>query len=243
MPTVQKYLETWEGTLADWDIFTSGPVTVDIVTSSVIVGAQSLRLLAPHSPGVSANILPKTTSSLHYVATKGKLRTLLYGVVEGGGVLISGLSCQQSVRDINPDGTSFYFAGYSHTGDRLGIGKATNGLQQTLGLMPFQVFTPFTLSAGSTISIEFEWEVSGTSVILTLRKGTTTDYSNLAQILTYTDSSSALLTTVGQGLCYATPDFSSNPEFRVDQTTGFEDISRASGQLLSSTRNRLVSVF
>ena len=204
---------------ADWDVYNPANYnTINIDVSNVIIGVGSLRF-----DGVfgltkrPVNMVPKVTSDLPHSLLKGKMRQLVKVVALGGGDNSVGIAALQSVRDITVTGTSAYLAEFVPVSNLVRLSKITNGLP---GAFTTLASAAFSIVLNGIYALEFEWvvdliELGGTRLIV--RTGTALDFSDLTQALSFTDTSSPLQTTAGEGP-FADFGTSQAPQWRIDQT-------------------------
>jgi hypothetical protein len=218
--------------LADWTFSKNrAGLTSAIDGTNPLVGAGSL-LLTNTSDLSYANI---QTMHCVYTAnkgfTRGRLRTLIKvhsSTVRG----MFGVYFMASQADVTASGSCYYatLVRDLNAGTRtLRVDKVTSGLDQQ-----YPSGTPTTFatvssafSVDTTKALEVEWVsdaavLAGTRIIV--RTGDQTDFSDLAEVMDYTDTTSPLTTTVGEGLCWMKWDVLTGAGFaeaeaRYDQTT------------------------
>ena len=151
--------------------------------------------------GGAMNVIPTFPGAL---ATErglvaGKIRTLMKWR-DFGGVSYFGLMALQSALDMTTGTHNAYVLACSTLffQNRIHIGQMDNsvlGSWSSLASSPINAFMD-----GVSLAIEFEWDASsGTSVLLTVRTGSALDFSNLADILSFTDVVNPHVTSVAEG--------------------------------------------
>lgn len=200
---------------ADWDVYNVA-ATVNIDVASPIVGTGSLRLADPDIASARANLVPKITSALPHALLKGKMRQLVKVVAKGGGGMF-GIAAMQSARDLTAAGTAAYLGVLLPANGVVRILKVTNGLEFQTVLAS----ATYAMDEGGIYAIELEWvvdvvELGGTRLIM--RTGTALNFSDLVEVLSYTDISAPLITTLGEGPCMTSPGAANLADCRIDQT-------------------------
>ena len=200
---------------ADWDIYTSGVMTIDETTDNAISDTKSLRV-SVGDVATRANGVPKTSSTLPQPSLKGKLTQLVRPVTLGGGRFF-GLMSMQSARNVTTSGSA-YLAVLDGTQVLLAkIASGISGSFVTLGSA-----SAFVLSAATNYAIELEWDASdqagagGTQ--LWVRAGLATNLTALTEYVVHTDTSGPLTTTLGEGWFFKTPTFPTAVDARYDNT-------------------------
>ena len=130
---------------------------------------------------------------------KGKIRTIVYNHPTVG-IKSFGLCCMQNVLDmINASGNCYVLV-FDDLGDNqdIQLGKVTGNDLKTFSTLIASA--PDVWLEDTAIAVELEWDAtSGTEVQLCARLGTALDFSNLALLLTFTDTTFPHLTTVAEG--------------------------------------------
>ena len=212
--------------LSDWTSYTDGgtigggspqgSVFTDIVTP--IDGTGSVALThAPSNEFQSINLVPAT---LPKGFEAGRMRTLIRiddlddpSMQENHfGILF--MQSQENMADFDGGGQSYGLSlsvgeGFSPQSFRLW--KFTGGLNGGSGTLDTMqildsVALPFTLTSGIVVGIEVEWrtepevisEIGGALIIC--RAGEETDFSDLQDLITFTDTTSPYTTTVAEGI-------------------------------------------
>jgi hypothetical protein len=200
--------------LSDWEVYkSSGSLGVAIDTATPLVGSGSLQMVLSLSTG-RCNLRLSSAHSRGFL--KGKVRTLLQPN-SAGTTLKMGLYCMASQADITTDGSFYRLMWYNGA---VRLDKPTSGIDHS----PTELTSSaYSLSAGQTIALELEWaydlaEWGGTRLVG--RVGSATDFSDLAEVIAYTDTSTPLSTSVGEGLFSYTT--SGAKTVLGDETTIFE---------------------
>jgi hypothetical protein len=198
--------------LGDWERYsTTTGLTID--PTAPLVGSGSLRMHLRDS-GAECNL---GLSDAHPRGLlKGRVRTL---VRQTTGFLTNhrvGLYCMAQALDIT-QGSERAFYRYCLKDQTLLLDKGDEGLSNGTTSLGSVAHT-WTLAL--TVALELEWDYDldrwgGAQLIG--RVGTRTDFSDLSAVITVTDSSSPLATSVSEGLC----GWSSGGEkiFLFDDTT------------------------
>lgn len=165
-----------------------------------VVGTGSAHMHVAN--GQSMNVLPKFPG---FMATDrglvgGKIRTVMHWN-DQGGVEYFGLVAMQSVLDL----TSGTFNGYGLVCDTLGFNNTIKIVQFDSALITgwtaLAISAPGQFSNNTPMAIEFEWDATSlTSVSLIVRTGSMLNFSNLSVLLSFIDSVSPHVTSVGEGL-------------------------------------------
>lgn len=172
-------------------------------------GTGSLQFFYLSSPasGMRGNLLPG--SSVPHAFSSGEVRTLAENVFPpgaGGGVYAWGLYCMANVSNLASGASAASGHCYMLTLDNtnsnytLSIRKSMSGitfngsntsvLGSSLG---------FQWLANVQYSLALAWKVSGTTVTLQAYQGTSAQYWTMSTVLSVVDTTSAYLTTVGEG--------------------------------------------
>jgi hypothetical protein len=86
--------------------------------------------------------------------------------------------------------------------------------------MPILGTAAIPMVVGQIFALEFQWEVlinETNGVDLVVRYGTATDFSNLADIIHYVDTSSPYTTSRGEGICWTS--IFQTQTYLLDQTS------------------------
>lgn len=201
--------------IADWDIYTSGAMTIDETTDNAIADTKSLRV-SVGDVATRANGVPKIASALPQPTLQGKLVQLIRPVTLGGGRFL-GLACLQSARNITTSGAA-YLAVLDGTQVLLAkIASGISGSFTTLGSA-----AAFVINASTNYAIELEWDASDIvglgGVQLWVRAGLAANLGALTEYVAHTDASSPLSVTLGQGWFFKTPTFPTAVNVRYDNT-------------------------
>lgn len=206
--------------ITEWEIDTDSPSSITYTTdiATPIFGNGSLLFQYSDTVAGSINALPSVVSGFPHAVTAGKFRTLFRVKAFNGSspLNVSSLGIIAMQAERNSTGTTSsrtFYAVAVLLPEGLGTGSVLLKLYKALsigGLKNIYASTelasmtyPTTVSVGSLHSIELQWisslpQLGGTFLIV--RTGTQVDYSDLTSQLSYTDTSSPLLTTVGEGL-------------------------------------------
>jgi hypothetical protein len=178
-------------------------MTALIDNTSPIVGAYSLTLTSTGGSDV-AYLTPTNVSGLTKGIEQGRLRTLTRPrstMTNGYGF---GLVCMGSADNIGTSNGDFYRFEFFSTGS-YGLVRA-NGNTLATGT-PGTVLissTATTLTVNTIYSMEMEWvadQVNLGGVYISLKKGTATNFSDLALLSQLTDSNyQQLITSAGEGI-------------------------------------------
>lgn len=208
--------------LSLFETYSTNPALLQIYTddTAAITGSGSLLITNTTAAYRWGNVTSGQT--IVRGLTSGRLRGqfLIEGIAGGGSEFRGGLCCMQSQHDMASGGAcygfNFQLLGGTGGAYRVELWKYLNGLDTNFG-------SQLTASGGGEWSLgtlkmlEAEWQVSGNSVVLTLRTGNNPNFSDLSDRLKYTDVSSPLLTSVNEGI-QATA-FNTQFDMRVDTYT------------------------
>jgi hypothetical protein len=207
---------------ADWTFYKSDVDLLSVIDgSTTIVGAGSLRLSNVNDKAPASNVHGFYTTNNSF--TRGRIRTLIQ-LPSGTTRMQAGIYCMASQADLTATGSAYFacLQNDSNGGARtLQLFKFTAGFDGSLSTLDSVSHPAFTETA--VVALELEW-VADAAVLggtrLIVRQGAEEDFSDLADVLDYTDVSSALVTSVGEGLALVKWDnFSNLAEARFDQTT------------------------
>lgn len=212
--------------LADWTQVSSGPAgTVSIDVTTPMVDSGSLTYVAAAGIATRAgHTFVLTSPPFSSGFTKGRIRTLARWNT-GGQITVdgrkwqSGIICMMSAADVTVDG-----GGESCYTWAIGSGQnvATNqfeivlmknvdGLAGATGthtsLHEENTLGAYPPSAGDFWPIELEWQadlagLGGTRLIGRMGTKNSTDFGTLTDLIDIVDTTSPLLTSVGEGLCH-----------------------------------------
>ena len=208
---------------ADWTVFGTGVVTrattsagkneMSLATNPnneaavaspsgvPVIGTGTLRMRVGAS-GNSINIIPVFPGAL---ATDrgllaGKIRTVMRWNASGG-VSYWGLMALQSALDMTTGTHNAYGLACNtfSSANNIHIAQFDNTILAGWGSLAASPSNTFMDDV--PIALEFEWDATSlTSVVLTVRKGSMTDFSDLAPLLSFTDTVSPHVTSVAEGL-------------------------------------------
>lgn len=202
------FTETFEGTLGDFTIYLSSAQTViDLTTVDPIAGSQSARIARASGTSVTyGNVVGGPGSSAQVT---GRLRGLGKRTESSSNSHQYGLVCMQSAGDLTGGSGSAYGLRWR--------GNALDLIKTTAGLAGFGTVATTALTQGTGVNaIQLDWVSDQQAMLggtaLTGWYGTATDFSDLTEVLSYTDSSSPLTSTVNQG--FFGGDFGNGNDFR-----------------------------
>lgn len=191
-------------TILDWDVY-HFPTSPSVGNDWISIGHDPVnKLLGSADLVFSRNTAEwagsaRPGATIPKALTSGKLRTLL-NFDYGSGVVYAGLYCLSSQPNVSGSVGSFYlvYLDSSLTEDRIRLAKVGAGLMAA----SYTVLETSGVSAWTptvTLALEFEWVVTAGQAVLTVRTGLQTDFSDLSQLLTHTDTSSPYTTSAGEG--------------------------------------------
>ncbi len=218
--------------LSNWVVFETGFPTVGIMTAitdpvplSPIIGTGSLRLT---QYSVTEGLINLYNTGYSPGFTKAKWRSVLRPVSMLGITNYSlGFVFMQSQLNLTGGTGSCYFAHLSvnanGTNARFIIRKFVGtGLQTNLGAST-TLYTGSNLGTilGTNNAVEVEWDASsGTQVDITIRRTlNSTSFASLTLETSITDSSSPLITSVGEGIGCTNGSSSGATDWLLDSTT------------------------
>jgi hypothetical protein len=215
---------------ASWTFYKSNAAHLCAIDASTpLVGAGSLHMSNAAATNVSSITHGVYTASHGFTA--GKIRSLLRA--QGGGSLPNGLYgffCMQSQADLSSTSGSAYWGGVRIHGTGQidcyaqlrkttagGLGLGNGDTAQATG-SDMALFTP----PNTTVAVQLEWQYHtslGPGVQLVLSFGLAEDFSDLEEILNYTDTSSPLATAAAEGLAFRkVGTFADTHQVRWDRT-------------------------
>ena len=165
-----------------------------------VLGTGTLRMRI--GTGGAMNIIPVFPGAL---ATDrgllaGKIRTVMRWN-NSGGVSYWGLMALQSALDMTTGTHNAYGLAFNTLGGANNIHIAQFDNTVLVGWTSLAASASNAFMNNVPIAVEFEWDATSlTSVVLTVRKGTMTDFSDLAPLLSFTDTVSPHVTSVAEGL-------------------------------------------
>ena len=214
--------------LADWTFTGSATASLESVSPAAPVGSKWLHLAVPSGVGfpLVAQAAPKDPPYPHG-STEGRLRSILR---YHSNVLNCrfGFACMQSQANLVSGGQAYAAVltrGVpSHYIDLI---KITAGIASStlIARSPLDLW-----SWGTTLTLEFAWKLDLANeggIILHVRLGTATDYSDLAEVDNLTEvvvSTAVLTTTVGESLIVRNEDGGGTGHFYADQTSFTNDV-------------------
>jgi hypothetical protein len=209
---------------ADWTFCKSDADLIAAVDlSNPLVGSGSLRLSNVNDKSIASNVHGYYTATTGFV--RGKIRSLVK-VETASNRARAGLYCCASTPDLTATGSAYYTclqADASGGSRTIQLFKATAGFDQEPpgGLLANVAHAAFTIA--TTHCLELEWQIDATVLAgtrLIVRFGSQTDFSDLAEVLDYTDVSSPLVVSAGEGVCLVKWGVASDlAEARFDSTT------------------------
>lgn len=190
---------------ADWEFFKfDGDETVVINTASPINGAGSLQITGTgtSNPGYVTMHLTAAADSGRG-RTQGKLQSIFQRNQPSGGGFDHGAGFYFMPSTTTPwtAGQSCYWAGLSNNGSttRWALIKFTNGIgvwEGSSGASVLGTSTTNVTSDGSNTAIEVEWndapEFGGVRIVFRAAPSGDTDFNNVVDVITYTDTSTPL---------------------------------------------------
>lgn len=202
--------------ITDWDLFTSNSdvvtsltfgtgVDVTFQTGSTVsrpgplVGTGSLYFADPGLSNIKAHMQPKP--SFGGSVDCGQIRSIIQTEV-GGGVRDAGFYCMSSQTDLSAGTGSCYMVWFTTFlfQQRIHIGKSTTGVN-SFSVSALASSPPAQWTDGTTFTLEFEWDAtSGSNTLLTVRQGSSLDFSDLVTILSFNDTVGSLFVTNGEGI-------------------------------------------
>lgn len=213
--------------IGDWTIFKSDPaMTVALTSTSAIVGATSLVANAVGAPACSFNMHRVSAAQRGFV--RGQVEFLVRPTAQSSGGMF-GFYCMSDQLDMTTTGNCYgmYYRFSSSAGfTQFIIGKSSSGVDDLPLSSGTKFYTEsFQIPNGSVMPFRFRWnadENEFNGVQFTLHRGVLgqTDYVGLTQVFTGVDSSSPLLTTVGEGPCGDLPG--GNADMLMDNYLGYE---------------------
>jgi hypothetical protein len=198
--------------LSDWTVYKTSGEAALIDTSAPLVGSGSLKITT-NTTGVVELV---RADSGERAFTKGRIRTLM----KATGPLTNpwaGIYCMASQADLTATGSCYCLVLGSAAGNVVRIIKQTAGLDNGSGSVASAAFA---VDVGTLYCLELEWDydpVTWSGTRLSGRAGVQSDFSDLTELVTYTDTSSPLTTSVGEGIFVAS--FSASETYFFDKTT------------------------
>jgi hypothetical protein len=198
-------------------------MTALIDNTSPIVGAYSLTLTSTGGSDV-AYLTPTNVSGLTKGIEQGRLRTLTRPrstMTNGYGF---GLVCMGSADNIGTSNGDFYRFEFFSTGS-YGLVRANGGMLSAGSPGTVLATASTTITINTVYGMQIEWIADNTNfggVYLSIKKGTATNFSDLALLTHLTDASaSQLITSASEGVYLR--GFTSVSEAKVsfDQTELF----------------------
>jgi hypothetical protein len=214
---------------ADWTFYESHAAHLCAIDGAApLVGTGSLQINNHADNGQNSVTHGYYTANKGF--TRGRIRTLLQLTAVGGlPDAYAGIVCMQSQTDMSSTTGSAYMGLLGISNQGLGqlrywgkLFKTTGGFLGSWTTLATSTNTSL-FTAGTTVAVQLEW-VADSAVLggvrLILSFGSQTDFSDLAEICDYTDTSSPLSTAAAEGLMFRKiGTFGDNAEARFDQTT------------------------
>ncbi len=221
--------------LSDWTSVQPGSsVTISLEINTPLVGDGSLKFVNAGTPNGYTNMY---LTNLLKGFTKGRIRTLIRADGRPSHVAYerAGIVCLQSGLALNAN-KNFYTFGW-------GVGSSTSGtpgtqywtlgknVNTTLGSAPTSnlINEAVSVSTGDYYPIQLEWIVDipnlgGTRLTASVGALNSTDFSTMAVLFDYLDTSSPFTTSVGEGVFDAHPasGFSVAHTYILDETTVYQ---------------------
>lgn len=206
----------------NWDFFESGGVTQGLETIGALVDTSSLKVNYTSSNGWAGQL----NSGQSRGFTKGKIRTVMK--METIGFSASpqsmGVYCLSDAENVVITGRDFYAIRVRPLAtSNVSLEKVTNGVfginGTQLGVTATKDFTE-----DEIITIELEWNVDivgAGGVVLKVRTGSATDYSDLTEVITAIDASTPYTTGFAEGLYIHGGTSSGASEVKFDETQIF----------------------
>ena len=206
----------------DWTVFGTGTLTrattsagkneMSLATSATnesavaspsgipVIGTGTLRMRVGLSGAM--NIIPVFPGALatDRGLVSGKIRTVMRWN-NSGGVSYWGLMALQSALDMTTGTHNAYGLAFNTLSGANNIHIAQFDNTVLTGWTSLAFSPSNTFMNNVPIAVEFEWDASsGTSVLLIVRTGSMTDFSNLSTLLFFTDTVNPHVTSVAEGL-------------------------------------------
>jgi hypothetical protein len=198
--------------LNDFNIYKStAGIDVDLDATAPLIGISSLLVdyTAPAGtppPGEAVNVALKTSVGVGPF-TRGSLRTLFAVTTASyASPHAFGIFCQASQRDLTGGTGTCYAAvlqttGTSGTVDSFDLVEFASGIEEPPTALESE--SGLALPASTTIAIELEWELLDSGyIVLTGRRGSADDFSDLVQKWQKLITTSVLSTSQAEGLCF-----------------------------------------
>jgi len=177
------------------------PRAYGFVSAPILQGTGSLQFefLAT---GLKTNLRPG--SQIGFGLRIGEVRSLIYSLEQAGtsGAYAFGMYCMGDESNLSLGLGQCYLLKLDTTTNKrnLSIIKSTSGV----GLSSFQTLSALSISAdhwaaNTNFTMAFSWRVSGIATTLIGKMGTLTDYSDLSTVICATDTTSAFVSTIGEG--------------------------------------------
>ena len=208
---------------ADWDFFTGGTVTNALQSTGALVGSSSLEIVMASGSRVQGQLDAGESRGF----TKGKIRSLFKNTaVTGTASSVNvGLWCLSSVENMLGTGSGDAYAVGIYPEDsvtNVTLRKITQNLGEFLstGTLLGSASEDF---ATATVALELEWNVAVAEtggVVLKVRTGSQTDYSDLSEVISIVDSSSPYTTGFAEGI-FCDCDTGQTATFLIDNTEIF----------------------
>lgn len=214
---------------SQWEINKSNSssiVHVDVFDPHTGTGSLTMRRDGNGPEAMTAH--PSDVGGLNHGLLHGRLRTIIrangsFGI---GTAQTSwaGIHCMQSIDNITASGDCYalmwIFQDKNATLNDLRIYKMGASINTLSGATLLGTDATFSKVMDDVWTMELEWDAtSGTQVDLTGRTGTATDFSDLADAITVTDSSLPFTSTVGEGVFHRHQSSGVFRSFTFESTT------------------------
>lgn len=193
----------------DWDVYQSDPgldVRLDLLSPLAGIGSLYVARSGVAGTDHAVNLALGAAAGVGPF-TRGVLRALFRVTTAAtASPHALGLFCQASQRDLTGGVGACYAALLLTTGtsgqvDSFGLYQFGSGLAEPT--TPLAAETGLGIPAGTVVALELEWEtIEGAGVLLSGRRGSAANFSDLVQRWQTMETSGALTTSLAEGLCF-----------------------------------------